>query len=287
MPFTLSGAPRLMVGLAVLAVVGIAVAATVWWFFVRADNELATSPLAILTPEATATSTQPAATATPAAADEPTTTPASADEPTATPADTLTEEPTVEPAAAHIDDGEVLTIVATHPDVQGATEAAYFAGEELARLSVPSTAKGTTLDVTGQLFLDAGGIHRDHESTISVGLVTLRSDESRRDNRVQDALNTDQFPVASFVATALTGYPAEFPENEEVSMQLTGMMTLHGVEGEVTWDVVATRSGDIMTALATLETRYEDWGVSVLNFGGFVSVEEDVTLQIQIIAQVS
>ncbi|HJP41458.1 MAG TPA: YceI family protein, partial [Dehalococcoidia bacterium] len=210
-----------------------------------------------------------------------------ADEPTAADTKTPTEEPSPEPTVPSIDDGEVLTIVPTHPAVQGATEAAYFADEKLARLSLPSTAKGATNDVSGQLVLNANGIHPEYDSIIEVGLTSLRSDRSRRDGKVQEALETSQFPTAVFVATSLTGYPSQFPENQEVPMQLTGMLTIHGVEAEVTWDVIATRTGDVLTALATLETRYEDWDVPVLNIAGSVSVEEDVTLQLQIIAEVT
>ena len=40
-----------------------------------------------------------------------------------------------------------------------------------------------------------------------------------------------------------------------------------------------------MTALATVNFRFEEFNIPVLNIGGFVSVEEDVTLQVQIVAQ--
>jgi len=56
------------------------------------------------------------------------------------------------------------------------------------------------------------------------------------------------------------------------------------VQKEVTWEVEARREGDIITALATTNFLYEDFGIPVPNIGGFVSVEDDVTLQVQIIA---
>jgi hypothetical protein len=57
------------------------------------------------------------------------------------------------------------------------------------------------------------------------------------------------------------------------------------VQKEVTWEVEARREGNVITALATTNLMYEDSGIPVLNIGGFVSVEDDVTLQMQIIAQ--
>ncbi len=240
-----SGTSRIVGGIAVVAVLGIAIAVAGWWFLVREDAQLATSPLAISSEDAGSV------------------------------------------PAANAEGDVVFTIVQSHPAVSGSTTAAYFSGEKLARLSVPSTATGSTSDVSGQIVLNDSGLSTDAESKITIGLTSLRSNERIRDGRVQDALQTNLFPEATFVATGLTGYPEVFPENEEVAMRLTGMLSIHGVESEVTWEVIATRSGDVLTVLATLETRYRDWNVPVLNIGGFVSVEEDFTLQIRFIAVAS
>lgn len=240
-----SRAPRIIGGVAIVAVLGIAVAAAGWWFLIRSDAELATSPLAI------------------------------------------SSDGTGSVPAANADGVSVLTIVATHPAVSGATQASYFADEKLASLSVPSKAQGTTNDVEGRLFLKDSGIDPSQDSTITIGLTSLRSDKGKRDQNVQIALLTESFPEATFVATTLSGYPSVFPENEEVPMQLTGVLTIAGVPRDVTWDVLATRTGDVMTALATLETRFGDWNVPVLNIRGFVTVEEDFAIQVQIIAVIS
>jgi polyisoprenoid-binding protein YceI len=66
---------------------------------------------------------------------------------------------------------------------------------------------------------------------------------------------------------------------------MTGVLDVHGVEKEVTWEVEARREGDVITALATTTFLYADFGVTAPSIGGFVSVEDDVTLQMQIIAQ--
>jgi polyisoprenoid-binding protein YceI len=63
------------------------------------------------------------------------------------------------------------------------------------------------------------------------------------------------------------------------------MLDLHGVQKEVTWDVKAMRQGNVMTALATLEMLYSDFNITPPNIAGFVSVEDDVTLQVQIVAE--
>jgi polyisoprenoid-binding protein YceI len=168
------------------------------------------------------------------------------------------------------------------------SEAAYFADEKLASLPVPSTAKGSTKDITGTFYLTEDGLDLDpeRESSFTVDLTTITSDRDMRDRRVQsDGLQTSQFPTATFVATSVSGYDPSIPEGEEQSLSLTGMMDLHGVQKEITWDVKARREGDVITALATVNFLYSDFNIPVLNIAGFVSVEEDVTLQVQIVAQ--
>jgi polyisoprenoid-binding protein YceI len=165
------------------------------------------------------------------------------------------------------------------------SEAAYFAGEKLARLPLPSTAKGTTNDITGSFSLATGGLDTSATTSFTVGLTKLKSDESQRDSRVQGALQTSKYPTAVFTATKLTGLPAEFPAGQDVAMQLTGTLDLHGVKKDVTWDVKARKEGAGFSALATLKILFSDFGITKPDLAGFVTVNGDVTLQVQIVAQ--
>lgn len=222
-----------------------------WWFLVREDAQLATSAPEI-----------PAALAEAAAA-------------TSTATETATED------ASATDAPQAFEVVSSE------SEAAYFADEELATLSAPSTAKGATNDITGTFYLTADGWALDETQTSSfiVGLTSLTSDESRRDGRVQDALETGTYPTATFIVTRISGADTSIAAGETATFQMTGILDLHGVQKEITWDVEGRREGNVITALATTNFLYEDFGIPVLNVGGLVSVEDDVTLQVQIIAQ--
>jgi polyisoprenoid-binding protein YceI len=170
------------------------------------------------------------------------------------------------------------------------SEAAYFADEKLASLPLPSKAKGSTTAIEGAFYLTADGIALDasQPSSFTVDLTTITSDKELRDRRVQnDGLQTAQFPTATFTATSVTGYDPSIADGEEQTLRLTGMMDLHGVQKEITWDVKAKREGSVITALATVNFLYSDFGIAVLSIANFVSVEDDVTLQVQIVAQAS
>jgi len=172
--------------------------------------------------------------------------------------------------------------------VPAQSEAAYFAGEKLARLSLPSTAKGATKSIQGDFYLTPTGLDTAKESKFTIDLTTLKSDEGQRDRQVhQRGLETSKFPTATFMPSKLEGYPAEFPAGQEVEMKLTGMMDLHGVKKELTWDVKMRKDGDAITALATVNFKYAHFNIEQLNIGGFVSVDDNVTLQVQVVARAS
>jgi polyisoprenoid-binding protein YceI len=168
------------------------------------------------------------------------------------------------------------------------SEASYFADEKLASLPLPSTAKGTTTDISGTFYLTPDGLALDQSqpSTFTVNLKTLTSDKEMRDRRVQSlGLETNTYPTATFTIASVTGYDATRPAGEEQDLQLTGTMDLHGVQKELTWEVKARREGDVISALATVEFKFADFNIPVLNIAGFVSVQDTVTLQVQVVAQ--
>jgi polyisoprenoid-binding protein YceI len=243
--------PRLLVGGVLVVVAALAIAAASWWFLIREDNELATNAPDI---------------------------PADLVEGTRTDGET----PVTDETPVHSEGAQAFTIISER------SEAAYFADEQLASLPLPSTAKGATQDITGTFYLTEDGLDLDpsRASTFTVDLTTITSDKDMRDRRVQnDALQTNQFPTATFTATSVTGYDPAISAGEEQTLQLTGTMDLHGVQKEITWEVKARREGDVITALATVNFPYSDFSITPPNIAGFVSVEDDVTLQVQIVAQ--
>jgi polyisoprenoid-binding protein YceI len=168
------------------------------------------------------------------------------------------------------------------------SEADYFADEKLASLPLPSTAKGSTHDIAGTLFLTPDGLQLDpsQQSKFTVNLTTLASDKSQRDRRVQtQALDTAQYPTATFTAKSVTGYDPNKAAGDEQALKLTGTMDLHGVQKDITWDIKAKRQGNVITALATVNFKFADFNIPVPNIAGFVSVQDNVTLQVQIVAQ--
>lgn len=244
-----------------LALVVIVAAGAGWYFFIREDNE-AQKTAADITEDVRQAASQ---TATPGAS-----TPASDSGSSTTPA--------AAPEGASTYAGKTYRII------EGQSEAWYLAPEKLASLPTSSTAKGTTKNITGEFHLTADGLDDSKPTTFTVDLASITSDESRRDNRMRGALETSKYPTTTFTATSISGLPAEFGATDTI-LQLTGTLDLHGVQKEVTWELKVKQDGDILSVLGTTEFKYSDFGITKPDIAGFVSVDENVTLQVQLFAQ--
>lgn len=249
---------RSLVGKVVsLAVVLLVVAGVGWYFFIREDNEVQkeAAPVSEAVKQAAAASPTTAPVATTGAAASPTAAPAVAS--------TLTGK--------------------NYKFVDGQSLAWYLAPEKLSRLPTSSVAKGQTSDVKGEFHLTADGLNPAKATKFTVGVASLKSEEGQRDGRMRDALETTKFPTATFTATKLTGMPKEFTATDTV-MQMTGMLNVHGVDKEVTWELKVKKDGEILSGLATLKVKYTDFGMTKPAVAGFVTVEDELTLQIQLFA---
>jgi len=238
----------------VLGIAGIITAAGAWYFFIRENAELASDPPAI-----------------PAALLNATASPTNAAS-----ASSLTATTASKPSAT-----------VAYAVKSGLSEAAYFVDEELASVGIPSTAKGSTNEIGGTLYLSGDGtaLATGQPSTFTVQLSNVTSDKQMRDQRVQQALDTSRYPTATFTITSASGYNVTIAEGQEQTMQLSGNLQLHGVTKPVTWEVKAFRQGNVISALATVTVKFSDFNITPPTFQGLLSISDQATLQVQLIAQ--
>src|SRR5207247_1868856 len=98
---------------------------------------------------------------------------------------------------------------------------------------------------------------------------------------------TGTYPNATFTVTSVSGYDPSIAEGKEQALRLTGIMELHGVKKGVTWDVKAVRLSNVISALATLKIAFSDFGMRAPTFQGLIAIDNNATLQVQIIAEAS
>lgn len=162
------------------------------------------------------------------------------------------------------------------------SQASFTVTEELAGSGV-TDAIGTTNAVIGTLLVDADG-NPLACSRIDVDLRTLATDESRRDARIQEALNTTENPVATFIVTEISVLDAPLEEGEETQLTLIGNLTINGVEKQVSWDATVTLQDGSITGSATTVIQFDEFEVEKPVLGLVMSIEDDVTLTIDLVA---
>ena len=91
--------------------------------------------------------------------------------------------------------------------MEGST-ARYRVREQLAGISFPNDAIGTTSTVSGALVLTANGAVNPAQSKITVDLRTLKSDQDQRDGFVRGdrLLNVEKFPLVEFLPKRVVGW---------------------------------------------------------------------------------
>ena len=93
-------------------------------------------------------------------------------------------------------------------EIAEGTKARYKVREQLAGISFPSDAVGTTEAVTGTLVVNPDGSIDATRSKLTVDLRTLKSDQQMRDGYIQkNTLESEKFPMIEFVPKRATGLP--------------------------------------------------------------------------------
>lgn len=164
--------------------------------------------------------------------------------------------------------------------VTDGSEAGYRVREKLANLPAQSDAVGRTHDVSGTVVIDDSSVSA---ASFEVQLATLQSDEERRDNRVRSALQTDQFPTATFELT--TPIDLADPNAESVRVDAVGDLTIHGVTKSVTIPIEAARNRNQLELVGAITLPMADYGITPPSIGGFVTVEDDGTLEFKILLE--
>jgi polyisoprenoid-binding protein YceI len=160
-------------------------------------------------------------------------------------------------------------------------EVRFKVQEQLAMLTMPNVAVGTTGRISGAVVLEDGKLVPG-ESKFSVALDSLKTDRDRRDMYIKRrTLETDRFPTADLTITGLPGLPWPLPASGTLTFQIQGDLTIHGVTRPSTWQVTAEAKDGGFTGLATTRVTFEDFGMTAPRVAIVLSVQDDIGLEYQ------
>lgn len=159
------------------------------------------------------------------------------------------------------------------------TFAGFRVQEELARIG-HATAVGRTGDVTGTLTI-AGD--RVTEASFAVDLTTITTNQSQRDRRVQDALDTDEHPEATFRLTEPIALPTGAASGRPVKATGIGELTVHGQTRPVEVGIEARVVKGRIVLVGSVPIKFSDYGVEVPSSPIVLSVEDHGEMEFQIL----
>lgn len=141
-------------------------------------------------------------------------------------------------------------------------------------------AVGRTPAVAGTLTLD-GTIISD--VTVEADLSEIVTNASRRDNAVQDALNTSSFPTATFELTEPIDLGSVPEDGEPFAVNAVGALTINGVTQPVEIPLEGQVSGELVVVVGSVDITFADWDVAVPTSPAVVSVEDHGPIELQLI----
>jgi polyisoprenoid-binding protein YceI len=170
--------------------------------------------------------------------------------------------------------------------VPGKTTASYTVEENDITDNIPHhIVVGKTQHVTGTVLAHAGTPPQVGGINITVDLSSLQTDMALRDHDVGQALETDTYPNATFVSTCAPQLPASYSDGQNISFQLAGNLTMHGVTNEETFTVTGMLTGNTIAGSATATLYMTDFKVTPPNIAGIVAVRNKVVVTLDFTAQ--
>ncbi len=159
------------------------------------------------------------------------------------------------------------------------TYAGFRIQEELSSIG-STTAVGRTNAVTGDVTIADDTLTA---ATFEVDLTKITTNQSQRDSRVQSALETAEFPTATFTLGAPVPLGADAASGGDISVTATGTLDLHGVTKQVEVPIQARMVDGTIVLVGSFDVVFSDYGVSVPSAPIVLSVSDNGTIEMQIL----
>jgi polyisoprenoid-binding protein YceI len=166
--------------------------------------------------------------------------------------------------------------------IPGDLAAEYTVTEGVATYTVPETLRGLEAEAVGRTESVTGTIEPSGSLEVTVDLLSLQSDQPRRDGRVREMFAVS--PEAIFTTDTLA-LPSEVQVNQVVPLTVDGSLTINEVTREVTWAAEARVVEDAIEVAGEIDIVLTDYGVTPPTIGGIVEVEDAAHLEIVIRAE--
>ncbi|HSH01487.1 MAG TPA: YceI family protein [Anaerolineae bacterium] len=165
------------------------------------------------------------------------------------------------------------------------SEARYQVQEQLVGMVEGNLVVGRTQGVEGELLIDWEQPAASQLGLVTIDVETLATDSNLRDKRVRaDYLETDMYPVVTFVPVAGQTLPAAFKVGETIRFPLDGYVTVRDVTIIAEWQIELTITPERVVGSAVTTVKMSDFGVGPISIVGLVSTDDEMVLGFDFVA---
>lgn len=120
---------------------------------------------------------------------------------------------------------------------------------------------GTTKDVKGEFRFDPADLTKAVIGRVEVNPSTLDTGIGGRDQDLRDYLEVERFPSILFVPKEVRAAKLSLLDQTEVSVAVSGLMTIHGVERPVEFSGKARLQEGVLRAEGSTTLKMTDYGI--------------------------
>lgn len=181
--------------------------------------------------------------------------------------------------------------VRTFVIVPAESKASYVADEELFALALPkfglpagwAKVVGSTRAIEGRFQIDMEQPAASLGSNeFAVRMNTFSTGRDMRDNWIRESgPRFNDYPVATFRATAIEGAAKSDRPGEELSFHLRGTLTIREIARPATFAVRAKLTGDTLDGHATTRLLMSSFGIETITFHNTLTVADEIGLDVQ------
>ena len=142
-----------------------------------------------------------------------------------------------------------------------------------------TTAVGRTPEVSGTMTIDGTTVTA---VSVEANMDAITTNDSRRDDNARRALDTDEFPVATFELTQPIELGDAAASGEPVAVTAIGDLTIHGTTLPVEIPLEAQLVDGVVVVVGSVDVVFADYGVSVPDAPIVVSAEDHGVIELQL-----
>lgn len=158
------------------------------------------------------------------------------------------------------------------------TYVGFRIGEELATVG-KTEAVGRTPAVSGTVTIDGQTVIA---ATMEADMTAITTDIGQRDGAARRALDTGNFPTATFVLTEPIDLGTDPASGEPVSATAVGDLTIHGVTNPVEVAIDAQLVGDTIAIVGSTDVVFADYGVNTPSAAVVVRLDDFGIIEFQL-----